>query len=83
MLETEVTRMIRNMKRCSVACPAFLLQLTASAAAFAEQPVGLLQRAPATGGSTEVAKEVFQTPAQRAALEAINDAATLKVSLPQ
>jgi putative salt-induced outer membrane protein len=63
---------------------ALCLPLTFSARAFAQDPAppkGLLQQAPASGGSTEVATEGFQTAAARAAAEAESkDATTLKLT---
>jgi putative salt-induced outer membrane protein len=63
---------------------ALCLPLAFSAPAFAQDPSppkGLLQQAPATGGSTEVAKEGFQTAAERLAAEESKDATTLKLTV--
>src|SRR5688572_21698848 len=56
------------------------LALAAPALAQDAPPKGLLQQAPATGGTTEVAKEGFQSVAERAALEASKDSTTLKLT---
>jgi putative salt-induced outer membrane protein len=76
----EVIGMLRIMKR-NVQCLALLAPLTVSGVAFAERPAGLLAQAPASAGSTEVAKEGFQAVAQRAATEQSNDTATMKLTL--
>lgn len=72
--------MVVKMKNRGACCVALLVPLSVSASAHGQAPTGLMNRAPATGGSTEVAKEGFQTVAERAADES-KDAATLKLTV--
>lgn len=73
--------MVLKLKKHGLGCVALLLPGTITASALGQAPSGLSSQAPATGGSTEVAKEGFQTAAQRAALEeASKDASTLKLT---
>lgn len=69
------------LKKRGLSCAALLLPGMMSASALGQSPTGLSKQAPATGGSTEVAKEGFQTAAQRAALEEVSkDTSTLKLT---
>jgi putative salt-induced outer membrane protein len=67
------------MKRRGACCAAFIVPLSISSAALAQQPAGLTAQAPASGGSTEVAKEGFQAVGQLA--EDSKDTTTLKLTL--
>jgi putative salt-induced outer membrane protein len=71
--------MSSNIMKRGVLVSALLSTLGVDAVALAQQPAGLRVQAPATAGSTEVAKEGFQTVAQPVA-EENKDASTLKVS---
>jgi putative salt-induced outer membrane protein len=55
--------MSSNITKCGAFVSALLLPLAAEAVALAQQPAGLRAQAPATAGSTEVAKEGFQAVA--------------------
>jgi putative salt-induced outer membrane protein len=73
--------MVLTLKKHGLGCVALLLPGTITVSALGQSPTGLSSQAPATGGSTEVAKEGFQTAAERAALEAASkDASTLKLT---
>jgi len=60
----------------------FLSALSLSTSALGQSPTGLSSQPPASAGKTEVAKEGFQTAAERvAAEEASKDASTFKATL--
>jgi putative salt-induced outer membrane protein len=71
--------MVWSMKRRGACCAAFVAPLSISTAALAQLPGGLMAQAPASGGTTEVAKEGFQAVAQRA--EDSKDTSTVKLTL--
>lgn len=71
--------MSSKMTKCGVLASALLLPLVVEAAAFAQVPAGLRTQTPATGGSTEVAKEGFQAVATPVP-ETDKDTSALKLS---
>jgi putative salt-induced outer membrane protein len=72
--------MICNAKRRGTVGAAFLVALGVCTPAFAQLPSGLIAQAPASSGSTEVAKEGFQAVGARPAPEESKDTATLKLT---
>jgi putative salt-induced outer membrane protein len=72
--------MVCNMKRLGAGGATFLVSLVVCTSALAQRPSGLLAQAPATSGSTEVAKEGFQAVGARPAPEESKDTATLKLT---
>lgn len=72
--------MIVAIYKSAAPLAAALSALSLSASAAAQSPTGLSSQAPASQGVTEVAKEGFQTAAQRAA-EENKDASSLKLTL--
>lgn len=70
--------MSSNIKKCALVVSA-LSTLGVEGVALAQQPAGLRVQAPATGGSTEVAKEGFQNVAERP-VEESKDTSALKLS---
>jgi putative salt-induced outer membrane protein len=73
--------MLSKMRKCSVAGAALLVPFGFCASAHGQQPPpGLSSRAPASGGSTEVAKGGFEAVGQRVAPDASKDTATLKLT---
>jgi len=71
--------MSSNIMKCGAVASALLLPLAVEAVALAQDPAGLRAQAPATGGSTEVAKEGFQAVGAPPAEDA-NDTSALKLS---
>jgi putative salt-induced outer membrane protein len=72
--------MSSNITKCSAVVSALLLPLSVEALASAQVPAGLRTQAPATGGSTEVAKEGFQAVATPVVVEENKDTSALKLS---
>lgn len=71
--------MFSNVTKCVSVVAASWLLLGLEGGALAQQPSGLSAQTPATGGSTEVAKEGFQAVTQPPA-EADKDTSALKLS---
>jgi putative salt-induced outer membrane protein len=73
--------MSSNIRKCGAVVSALCLPIAVETAALAQQPLpaGLRAQTPATAGSTEVAKEGFQSIGQKLA-EEDKDTSTLKLS---
>jgi putative salt-induced outer membrane protein len=72
--------MFVRIKKFGAGVSALLVPLSVATSASAQAPAGLLNQAPASGGSTEVAKEGFDKVAAVPAEEASKDASTLKLT---
>ena len=72
--------MFVKVTKLGACIPALLVPLAVSASASAQSPTGLSSQAPASAGSTEVAKEGFDKVAAPPAEDESKDTSTLKLT---